>query len=242
MTDSDRPGSSGPFDPFDWVRELVLADLDAGDVPSRLLLAEDGQGTEPGVQIVARPESPHDDASPLSEMACAIAARPPRRAVWVVPGRLRDLADERAAPLGRCLVLTCLDRRPGGWQLHTRTIPFHPDGNGLLLGAASDVEVELSPVASLMDDAARLAAGHDLQRTLAVLSVWGHTVATTETMTGRSFGATLPAPTGSDRHRVRRIADEFEARHTPAAPAASIRRRPAIPTGIPDGWSPACPL
>lgn len=252
--DPDHPGPSGSFDrpglsdgrcssdPFDWVRELVLADLDAGDVPARLLLAYDGSATAPEVQLIARQESPHDGVSPLSEMACAIAARPPRRAVWVLPGRLRDLADERAAPLGRCLVVTSLDRCPGGWQLYARTIPFHPDGDGLLLAAASDIEVELSPVASLMDDAGRLATGHDLGRTLAVLTLWGHTVATRRSLADGVLGATLPVPTGSDRHRVRRLAAELEARHTPAAPAASTRRRPAVPTGIPDGWSPACPL
>ena len=238
----DDAGATGPFDPFDWVRDLVLADVDTGHVPARLLLAVDGQGTEPDVQVVARPESLHDDTSPLSEMACAIAARPPRRAVWVLQGRLRDLEDEGAAPLGRGLVVASLDNLPGWWQLHAQMIPFHPDGDGLLFAAANDVEVELSPVASLMDDAARLAADHDLERTLAVLTVWGHTVAARQTMTGGVLGATLPVPTSSDRHRVRRLAAEFEARHTPAAPAASIRRRPAVPTGIPDGWSPACPL
>jgi len=250
MTDPDRPdpegcGSSdgrGSFDPFDWVRELALADLDAGDVSARLLLAFDDPATAPEVQLIARSESPHDGSSPLSEMACAITARPPRRAVWVLPGRLRDLEDEGAAPLGRCLVVTCLDRCTGGWQLYARTIPFHPDGDGLLLAAASDIEVELSPVASLMDDAARLVTGHDLHRTLAVLTLWGHTVAARRSMEDGVLGATLPVPTGSDRHRVRRIAAELEARHTPAAAASSTRRRPAVPTAIPDGWSPACPL
>ena len=225
------------------LREMAAADITDGPglpVPTVLLFDTD----EAELLVRGRVEGDRDGCDHLSEMATVVAARQAPRIVWAVPGRVRDLRHTRADdPVVQVLVCTSVERHHGGWQHRARMLPWHLDADDVVLGPSVDVEVELSPIGGLLDDAVRHPSGHDPVRTLSVLVAWGHTAAIpAEQQTEGNTQPSLPPPRSSDRHRTHRLAVELCRRYRPTAPAEAGRRRPAIVTDIPPGWEAACPL
>jgi hypothetical protein len=225
------------------LRELALADIiDGPGLPVPTLMLFDGD--EPELLVRARVEGDRDGCDHLSEMATIVAASQVPRAVWAIPGRARDLScpgDDGV--VAHVLVCSSVEYREDGWHHRVRTLPWHPDADEVAFGPAMDVEVELSPVAGLLDDALRHPSGHDPIGTLSVLTAWGHIVATPDTGHAATAGRpSLPPPRSRDRHQTHRLALELSRRYRPTAPAEAARRRPAIVTDIPPGWEPACPL
>jgi hypothetical protein len=226
-----------------WLAELSVTDLEAGVIPAPVLVCGDAHG--PALLVIARPEADRDGVDAVSELGVAMAAVSPDTAVISFPGRLRDpQAGPAAPPIGRSLVLTSARHDGGSLDLRVRSLPFTRgrDGDGWQVGAATDLEIELSPVASLMDDVSRHHVDHEPVQTLSVLTSWGHLVALPRGTGTVQPDPALPPPTGGARHRVHRHALELARRHHPTGPAAIGRRRPAIMAGMPEGWDPACDL
>jgi hypothetical protein len=227
----------------DWLAELTATDLEAGVSPAPVLVCGDAHG--PALLVIARPEHDRDGVDAVSELAVAMAALCPDTAVISCPGRLPDpQAGPAAPPSGRSLVLTSARHDGESLDLRVRSSPItgDRDGGGWQVGTATDLEVELSPVASLIEDVSRHHVDHDPVQTLAVLASWGHLVALPRGPMTTQPDPCLPPPTGSARHRVHRHALELARRHHPTGPAAMGPRRPAITSGIPEGWEPACDL
>lgn len=224
------------------LREMAVADIAEGPglpVPTLLLFDAD----EPDLLVRGRVEGDRDGCDHLSEMATIVAARRPSQVVWAVPGRARDLSRTRDdGPVVRALVCSSVERREDGWHHRSRMLPWHTDADEVAFGPAMDLEVELSPVAALLDDVVRHPSGHDPVRTLSVLAAWGHTAAIPAGHAGADRQPSLPPPRSGDRHRTHRLALELSRRHRPMASAEAARRRPAIITDIPPGWEAACPL
>lgn len=223
----------------DHLCQLAQADLasDAG-LFAPTLLVFDGDDAE--LMIRARPDRPRDDRDPLSELATYVAARRPSRVALAIPGRMRELSGwlTDQDPV-RAVVSSSAMLRDGTHDHRARILysATHPTGS-----ERSDIEVEMSPVTSLLDDALRFASRIDARATLAVLMSWGHTVAVPAANDDASDDAGIEPPSGATRHQVHRLAVELGRRHTPTAPATEMQRRPAIITDIPAGWEAACPL
>jgi hypothetical protein len=225
------------------LREMATADIaDGPGLPVPTLLLFDTAEVE--LLVRGRVEGDRDGCDHLSEMATIVAARQAPRVVWAVSGRMRDLTRTRdAEPAAQVLVCSSVERRDGGWQHRARMLPWHLDADDVVLGPSVDIEVELSPVGGLLDDAVRHPSGHDPVRTLSVLASWGHTAAIpAEHQAAGNTQPSLPPPRSDDRHRTHRLALELCRRYLPTAPAEAGRRRPAIVTDIPPGWEAACPL
>lgn len=223
----------------DHLCRLAAADVtDAAGMFIPTLLVFDGDDVE--LMLRARMTPERDGRDPISELATYVAARRPHRVALAIPGRLRELTGwPQTEEFVRAVVSTSATFRDGRYEHRARILhgQRHPAG-----GERADVEVEMSPVASLLDDALRFPADVDPRSTIAVLMAWGHLAAVPASRLDPSTDDGVTPPSGRDRHRVHRLAVELSRRHTPTAPATDLRRRPAIVTDIPSGWQAACPL
>jgi hypothetical protein len=196
--------------------------------------------------IDGRPERSDDEVDPLTELAVVIAELASDAAVMATPTRMRALDTPDGEVVGRAWTVTSITRRSDGegYDLRARMLPVGG------LGRPSDVDIEMGPVASVLDDAVRHRLGVSPQQALYAAGRWGHRL-----YAGGIGEEDLAArPSGDDRrrgraneaeatsHRLRRHARDLAARHLPTAPWPQALRRPAIHASTPDGWEAACPI
>jgi hypothetical protein len=222
-----------------------LEPLTAGVLRSPLALCFTGEVAD--WLVDCRPERHDDEVDPLTELAVLIAELAPDAAVVATPTRLRDLEDDGSPVVGRVWTLTSFARRVdgAGYDLRARTLPVGG------VGAPSDVDVEMGPPASVLDDAVRHRLGVPAQHALYAAARWGHGLyavglseadldrapATSEARAGRDMRAAE-----ASRHRLHRHARDLAARHLPTAPWPQPLRRSAVHASTPDGWEAACPI
>lgn len=220
-----------------------VLDVLADDVPPTPLLACFTDDVA-GWMLLGRRDHPADDVDPVTELAVIAAEMRPQACVLATPVRVRDIEADGAPTVARTWVLLSARLRDGGADLRTRQLPV--DG----IGAASDLDVEMSPAASVFDDAVRHRLGEQPLHVLATACRWGHELALPATGGAAPLDA-LASDDGVDaagpdaeaaRHRLRRHAADLAARHRPTASWKAALDRPAVHADTPDGWIPACPL
>ena len=193
--------------------------------------------------VDSRPERPGEEVDPLTELAVIAAELRPDACVIALPVRVRDLDRPGQPTLARTWNLTSACFRGNGADLRVRQLPVGG------VGSACDLDVEMSPVASVLDDAARHRLGEDELAVLYTACRWGHTLYTP----GPAHGDAAAADAGhvapdtvhdaeAARHRLRRHTGDLAARHRPLAGWEQVFDRPAVHADTPDGWLPACPL
>jgi hypothetical protein len=200
-----------------------------------------------GWLVDSRPERADDEVDPLTELAVVLAELAPDAAVVATPTRVRELEGPDREVVGRAWTLTSIERRADGegYDLRARMLP----AGGL--GRPSDLDIEMSPVASVLDDAVRHRLGASPVHALYAAAKWGHRLyATGHDEEGldearpaedvQGGGAVHDAEAAS--HHLRRHARDLAARHLPTAPWPQPLRRPAIHASTPDGWGAACPI
>ena len=219
----------------------VLGPVDNGAQPASLLLSfTDGVAD---AVIDSRHEQRHDEVDPLTELAVLSVELDADAAVLALPIRIADVATPDRETVARTWLLTSAVRRGVGVQLRVRQLPVGD------VGVASDVDVEMSPVASLLDDAARHRLHEDVLHVLYTACRWGHTLGLPQDddrLLERAAAGSLDADAsrGADaaRHRLRRHALELAARHRPLGGWDQVFDRPGVHAATPAGWAPACPL
>jgi len=219
----------------------VLGPLDGGQSPAPLLLCfTDGVAD---TVIDSRHEQRHDEVDPLTELVVLAVELGADAAVLALPMRIADLESPARQTVARTWMLTSAVRRDVGVQLRVRQLPVGG------VGAASDLDVEMSPVASLLDDAARHRLDEDVLHVLYTACRWGHTFGVPEDddrLLERAAAGSLDADAsrGADaaRHRLRRHTLELAARHRPLGGWDQLFDRPGVHASTPAGWVPACPL
>lgn len=249
---ADGPGT---FDDHEvWLPRLV-GDRDRPLVTTALVALFGPTGDVLGM-VHARRQRHDEPTDPLTELAVLVGEVAPAAAVVVAPVLLRDLDAPGNEPGARAWQFTSVVRRPeGGYDLRARLVP---DGG---IGEPSDVDLELAPVASVLDDALRHPLGEDPTATVATLLSWDHELwlvdrhpaddgaGTGDEAPASEFGpgggpssALGPAELAAVRHRLGRHARDLAARHRPTAAAEERYRRPAIHGATPTGWVAACPV
>ncbi|HSK23790.1 MAG TPA: hypothetical protein VK906_11465 [Egicoccus sp.] len=221
---------------------LPLLDVLAADEPPTPLLACFTDGVA-GWMLLGRRQRQADDVDPVTELAVVAAEMRPQACVLATPVRVRDIGAEDAPTVARTWVLLSAVLRGGGADLRTRQLPVEG------LGAASDLDVEVSPAASVFDDAVRHRLGADPVHVLYAACRWGHELAFPANAADDG-SAPVPADeaagTGREaeaaRYRLQRHAADLAARHRPTASWKRALDRPAVHADTPHGWVPACPL
>ncbi len=228
-----------------WLADF-LEPLDADVAATALAVCFSDE--EPTWIVDARRERAREPHDPLTELAVTVAEIAPEAAVIATPVRMRDTTNGDL--VARVWALTTVVRRRGGVDLRVRTLPV---GGA---GAASDLDVEDSPVASVLDDALRHPLGVGSVHALYAAAGWGHELYAVAADGGHARAdaddqAALPArPRDADatraaeaaRHRLARHARDLAARHRPTDGWQQGRRRPAVHSDTPDGWQAACPV
>ncbi|MFA9430736.1 hypothetical protein [Egicoccus sp. AB-alg2] len=232
--------------PLDWHdHETWLADLlgplDGDERPAALLACFTNGAAD--LIVRSRHERPGDDIDPLTELAVIAGERAPDGLVVALPGRVSDLHEPGRPTVAVTWILTSALRRGAGSELRVRQLPVGG------LGVASDLDVEMSPVASVLDDAARHRLDEDALHVVYTAWRWGHTVHAhdVDALTrDQPLSAALEAASGraaeAARHRLQRHARDLAARHRPLGGWDRVFERPAVHADTPDGWVPACPL
>jgi pyruvate/2-oxoglutarate dehydrogenase complex dihydrolipoamide acyltransferase (E2) component len=233
-----------------WLAD-VLEPLDDDVTPRPLAACFHGDDATWLVDV--RRERSDDEVDPLTEVAVLVAELAPSAAVVAMPTRMRDLGSTDRSIIGRTWVTTSITRRAdGGHDLRARWLPGG-------VGTTSDVDIELSPLASVLDDAVRHRVGVTPQQALFAAAAWGHDLYSARVdadAAGRDAAGDSPDTRAAEprsnagavraaeaaRHRLRRHAADLAARHRPTAPWPEARRRPAVHAGTPDGWVTACPV
>lgn len=196
--------------------------------------------------VDSRPERHDDEVDPLTELAVVMAELASDAAVVATTTRMRDLATPDGEVVGRAWTLTSITWRSDGegYDLRARMLPVGG------LGRPSDVDVEMGPVASVLDDAVRHRLGVSPQQALYAAARWGHRLYAggidEEDLAARPAGEAGRRDRAHDAeaasHRLRRHARDLAARHLPTAPWPQALRRPAVHASTPDGWEAACPI
>jgi hypothetical protein len=228
----------------DWLTGF-LEPLGPDELRAPLALVFDGGVS--GWLVDSRRERPDDDVDPLTELAVLLAELAPDAGVVATPTRVRDLDAPGAEVIARAWTLTSIERRADGegYDLRARMLP----AGGL--GRPSDVDIEMSPVASVLDDAVRHRLGTSPLHALYAATRWGHRLYAASS-SEEELDEARPAEDISGAggvedaeatsHRLRRHARDLAARHLPTAPWPQPLRRPAIHASTPDGWEAACPI
>lgn len=227
-----------------WLAEF-LEPLSADELRSPLAICFTGE--EADWLVDSRHERRDDEVDPVTELAVLVAELAPDAAVVATPSRLRDLEEPDGPVVSRVWALTSIRWRPDGvgYDLRARILPV---GGA---GSASDVDVEMGPVASVLDDAVRHRLGEPPQHALYTAASWGHSLCamgiSEEDLSPASRAA--EGASGSDvrraeaaRHRLGRHARDLAARHQPTAGWPQPLHRPAVHASSPDGWEAACPI
>jgi hypothetical protein len=196
--------------------------------------------------VDSRRERPDEPVDPLTELSVVAAELAPDRAVIAMPVRVRDLATHDHEVAARVWLLTSIVTGREGYLLRARMLP-----NGGL-GRASDLDIEMSPVASVLDDAVRHRLGEEPTHILYTAGRWGHGLFAAgvedadigpraDATDGRSGSVAVTAAEAA-RHRLQRHARDLAARHRPTGGWERARHRPAVHASTPDGWEAACPV
>jgi hypothetical protein len=223
-----------------------LEPLSADELRSPLAMCFTGEHAD--WLVDCRPERHDDEADPVTELAVVVAELAPEAAVVATPTRMRDLDTPDSPVVARVWTLTSIVRRPdgGGYDLQVRTLP----AGGV--GSASDMDVEMGPVASVLDDAVRHRLGESPQHALYTAASWRHDLyaggisdvdldAASRTA-GAEPGRSDVRGAEAARHRLGRHARDLAARHQPTAGWPQPLLRPAVHASTPDGWQAACPI
>lgn len=228
-----------------WLAEF-LEPLSADELRSPLAICFTGE--EADWLVDSRHERHDDEVDPVTELAVLVAELAPDAAVVATPSRLRDLDAPDAPVVSRVWALTSIRWRPdsAGYDLRARILPV---GGA---GSASDVDVEMGPIASVLDDAVRHRVGEEPQHVLFTVASWGHRLyapGVSEEDLSAASQVSGAEPARSDvreaeaaRHRLRRHARDLAARHLPTAGWPQPLRRPAVHASTPDRWEAACPI
>lgn len=193
--------------------------------------------------VDSRRDRRDEDVDPITELAVIAAELRPEACVIALPVRIRDIQTRDAPTLARTWTLTGAVLRAGRADLRVRQLAVGG------IGAASDLDVELSPVASVLDDAVRHRLGESRDHVLLAATRWGHTVYAPRSVDD-AVDATIKVSVvpgnvrdgDAARHRLRRHAADLAARHRPTGSWREVFDRPAVHADTPDGWVPACPL
>lgn len=196
--------------------------------------------------VDSRRERRDEEVDPVTELAVIAAELRPEACVIALPVRVKDIQAPDEPALARTWTLTCAVWRGGRADLRVRQLAVGR------VGAASDLDVELSPVATVLDDAVRHRLGEEPGHVLLAATRWGHTIYTPRSpdeADGVDDGAVkvtvVPGAVreaDAARHRLQRHAADLAARHRPTGSWRTVFDRPAVHADTPDGWVPACPL
>lgn len=195
-------------------------------------------------RIVDSRRERHDEGvDPVTELAVIAAELRPEACVIALPVRVKDIQEPDAPTLSRTWTLTCAVFHTDRVDLRARQLPVGG------IGAVSDLDVELSPVASVLDDAVRHRLGEDRDHVLLAATRWGHTLYAPRSVDDADDAEMeVTVVSGSvhagdaARHRLQRHAADLAARHRPTGTWAEVFNRPAVHADTPDGWVPACVL
>lgn len=225
---------------------LEPLDSDRGPAALAVCFGENGDATW---MLDARHGRGDEEVDPLTELAVAIGELAPPAAVIALPARVRHVDDPDDTIARMWQLTSCRRDDAGATHLRARVLPVGG------LGQPSDLDVELSPVASVLDDALRHPVGEEPIHVLSTLLSWRHEllvfgVSDEELPADRARRVTSPSGRAAAdtrqleavRHRLRRHAKDLARRHRPAGPSTEMYERPAVHASTPAGWQAACPI